>query len=305
MRAFLASLLVSSSLCALASPARGDEATDEPDQPTELGHEQPSSGAGPTSSEEPRAPDSTRAGKLTPGPASSAREAPSPRPPDAVEPTSQEVEARAEYLRGDHLYLEGDYAGALGAFERAYNLSGRIEMLFNMANAHERLGNYAQASMALRSYIPHAHPDSRQALEKRAARCDELARAQKEALRASAPPPPPDKRSIPIARAVGFGLTGLGVVSLGVGAAFGAMALDQRGQLDALCESSEGGRLCTEQAAPVLEKDATFSAVADVAFVCGAVATIAGVYLIIDSRETGKELRVSATPGGLQLGGRF
>ncbi len=176
-------------------------------------------------------------------------------------------------------------------------------MLFNLANAYERLGKYAQASVALRGYIPHADPAHQEVLEKRAARLEERAASEK------TPPPagaPVDAQpSIPVARAVGYGMSGLGALGLALGAGFGIIALEQRSQLDELCQTGAAGRLCDSSAQPLLEKDATFSALADASFIVGGIATALGVYLVIDARPHGEDVSLRIGPGSLHLGGSF
>jgi hypothetical protein len=55
----------------------------------------------------------------------------------------------------------------------------------------------------------------------------------------------------------------------------------------------------------MLEKDATFSTVADISFVVGGLATAAGVYLILDSKPQGQEVTAHLGPSSLWLRGRF
>ena len=72
----------------------------------------------------------------------------------ATEATDQS--ARELYLRGDRLYAEGDYEGAVEAFEQAYQLSQRTGLLYNLANTYERLGRHEEALRALRAFVPEA-----------------------------------------------------------------------------------------------------------------------------------------------------
>src|SRR5687767_7995392 len=78
-----------------------------------------------------------------------------------------EVEARRLFREGDKLYAEGDYEGAVTAFEKAYELSRKEALKYNLANAYERLGRYEAALAALRDYLPHAKPEEQDAVRRR------------------------------------------------------------------------------------------------------------------------------------------
>lgn len=219
---------------------------------------------------------------------------------------SDEEAARAAFRRGDQLFLEGDYEGAVQAFQEAYAASGRIEMLFNLANAHERLGNYSEAAVALRGYIPHAPARQREALERRLERFERRAKQ----ARATPPPPPaseqaPQGSTILVQRAAGIGLIGLGVASLAVGTGFALSALDARSSLGGQCQEGAAGRLCPLAAEPLLARDQSHSLVADVAFVAGALAGAVGIVLVLDSADDGKEAHVGLGPSSAFLGGTF
>lgn len=217
--------------------------------------------------------------------------------------TLQEIQARAAFQRGDQLYLEGDYSGAVRAFEEAYALSGRIEMLFNLANAHERLGNYAEATVALRGYIPHSPESQREALEKRLKRFEALvAQKQAAALEAEAA-----AKEFPVDRAIGIGLLTLGGAGIITGTAFAISAAGARSDLEDICVEGTQGRLCPAEAESLLNRDKTYSLVADLSFIAGAALTASGLYLVIRSGkdDEGGEIRASAAPGGLLIGGNF
>lgn len=215
--------------------------------------------------------------------------------------SEDEQRARDAFRRGDQLYLEGDYSGAVKAFEEAYALSGRIEMLFNLANTFERLGNYSAASVALRGYIPHSPPAQRAALEKRLERFEQLAQdkelADENAHKAS--------QEFPVRQTVGIGLLTLGGAALITGTAFAISDGKTRKNLDEICVEGELGRLCPEDAEMDLQQDKTYSIVADVSFAAGAILTAAGLYVVLHRSDETGEVRATATPGGFLIGGKF
>lgn len=62
---------------------------------------------------------------------------------------AQRGEARWRFDRGIALYNEGDYAGALIEFERAYRLTGHDAVRFNIGLVHAKLGDSVAAVEAL------------------------------------------------------------------------------------------------------------------------------------------------------------
>ncbi len=227
------------------------------------------------------------------------------------EPVDSELEARAAFHRGDRLYLEGDYEGAVKAFEEAYALSGRIEMLFNLANAHERLGNYDKASVALRGYIPHSPASTRAALEKRLDRFEELATKRQQKAEKTAEVVKELKenpRPFPLERTVGIGLLTLGSAAVLTGTGFGISALGARAKLNDACETGASGRLCPPDAQEDLNRDRAHSTVADVAILSGLVGATIGTVLIVHSKnkEARKlDLEIEVGAGNIRLGGSF
>ncbi len=239
------------------------------------------------------------------------RTTPPPQSSSAPGGDDSEREARAAFLEGDRLYLEGDYEGAVEAFQLAYSLSGRIEMLFNLANAHERLGQYERASVALRGYIPHSAPEHRPALERRLARFEDRAseRRQKEEKTAEVVKELKENpQPFPVERTVGIGLLTLGGASIVTGAAFGISALNARSTLKESCEDGSSGRLCSPDADKYLERDRAHSTVADVAVLAGVVGVTVGTVFLIRSKRKEKQkldIDVGVGPSRLSLEGRF
>lgn len=81
-------------------------------------------------------------------------------------------------------------------------------------------------------------------------------------------------------RVAGWITAGAGVAAIGVGAAFGVIALDQQSQSDALCPTDN---TCTPEGVQ-LSKDANTSAwVANISIGAGLVAVAVGTYLILTS----------------------
>lgn len=302
---------------ALGADASAEKASPSPDEETRAAEKSKADGDGSAEENEdespPRAPQpDSPEDEPTPDASEPSRKSAVPEPVD-----TSEQEAREAFLEGDRLYLEGDYAGAVEAFQRAYSLSGRIEMLFNLANAHERLGNYARASVALRGYIPHSPPEHRPALERRLARFEERAkqRRQKEEKTAEVVKDLKENpRPFPIERSVGIGLLTLGGASIVTGAGFGISALSARSNLNESCEDGATGRLCSLDAQKDLDRDRAHSTVADVTILAGVVGVTVGTVFLIRSKRKEKheqeqdldlKLDVGLGPGHVSLGGTF
>jgi tetratricopeptide (TPR) repeat protein len=106
--------------------------------------------------------------------------------------------ARRHFDSGVAYLEESDYDNALKAFQKAYELSKRPEILLNIATVHERQGALPSAVAALKGYLE-ASPQGEhvetvklriQNLEKRLQEQDKAKAAESGPAPAAAPPPP-------------------------------------------------------------------------------------------------------------------
>jgi tetratricopeptide (TPR) repeat protein len=246
-----------------------------------------------------------------------------------------DAEARRLFKEGDKLYAEGDYEGAVRAFEKAYELSKQPALKYNLANAYERLARYEEALRALKEYEPHAGADERDVVKRRLAKLQERAEQQQaeKANRATgdqapaqpapssepAPVAPNEQPSPPSASldaasptpVLGYVLVGVGALGVGAGAFFGVRALSTKSDAEQLCNESSGTRRCPASASDALSSNTRNAVIADVSIGVGLVAAAVGTYLIIKSKsarsETTAQLRAGAGPqgGALSLTGTF
>jgi tetratricopeptide (TPR) repeat protein len=139
--------------------------------------------------------------------------------------------ARRHFDSGAAYLEESDYENALKAFQKAYDLSKRPEILLNIATVQERRGELATAITALKDYLAAAPASPRadttrlriQNLEKRLADSDPSPSPPPTAAPASppaaAPPPLPPPPAPPPAQPnylpayLAFGAGGLGAVT--------------------------------------------------------------------------------------------
>lgn len=114
-------------------------------------HAQPRPGA-------PQRPASASASASAAPPASAASASSSSAIPKApANPSPQDLtKAKAVFGAGGRAFDQGDFAGAIQAFEQAYTLSGRPSVLFSLAQAHRKrfvdLGAPADRDAALELY---------------------------------------------------------------------------------------------------------------------------------------------------------
>lgn len=105
--------------------------------------------------------------------------------------------ARRHFDSGVAYLEESDYDSALKAFQKAYDLSKRPEILLNVATVHERRSDLASAVAALKGYLEAAPQGEHvetvklriQNLEKRISEQDKAKAAESSPNVAPAPPP--------------------------------------------------------------------------------------------------------------------
>lgn len=110
-------------------------------------------------------------------------------------------------------------------------------------------------------------------------------------------------------RRLGWGLVAAGGAALAAGTYFGLQALSARDEADRACASGGAANRCWATANQSLDRDRRWSVAADVAFVSGALAAGAGLYLLL-RRGPGEatataQLVPMPSGGGAQLAGRF
>ncbi len=84
------------------------------------------------------------------------------------QPAETDSEARGLFQAGRAAFDGGRFEEALGYFERAYELSGRAQMLYNIGHAAERIRNDERALEAFEEYLQRVpDTDSRASIEAR------------------------------------------------------------------------------------------------------------------------------------------
>lgn len=247
----------------------------------------------------------------------------------ATEQSQGDLEARRLFKEGDRLYAEGDYEGAVQAFEKAFELSKQPALKYNLANAYERLARYEEALAALKDYEAHAAADERDVLKRRMGKLQERAdqqKADRERAAATGEVPAAQAESTPVSEApatstsvstdeptpiLGYVLVGVGAVGVGVGAFFGIQALGSKSDAEQACPEAGGTRRCPSSASDALSTNSRDALLADIGIGVGLVAAAVGTYFIVKSPSSQSsataKIRATAGPQGgkLSLVGTF
>jgi len=254
-----------------------------------------------------------------------------------TEKAAADQRARELFLKADAAYAEGRYEEALGAFQEAYDLSGRPQLLFNISNSLERLGRYQEAVDALEKYLSSGKAKDRDVVQKRLTNLkkrveeqkkeqeklakeeeekrqrEEAERKRKQAAQGDGvgrpreqPLEPAPTRSAPV---VPWLLLAGGTAVFATGVVFGVMTLGARSEADERCKGTPAGRLCDAEARSALDREQTFGLIADIGMVSGVLLAGIGTYLLVTDKpdEPYMKVGVRAHPGGggIQVGGAF
>lgn len=152
--------------------------------------------------------------------------------------SAQDAEARTAFEGAVAAFNDGDYESALVFFRRAYDLSGRAELLYNMGQCADRLRRDDEAIEAFEAYLD-AAPDAPnagtvrsrlahlQAAQRRAP--EAVPTPEETAVRSEAEASPPERREEPFQAAAeedsGLSSGAIWGIALGSVAAVGAAVL--------------------------------------------------------------------------------
>jgi tetratricopeptide (TPR) repeat protein len=189
------------------------------------------------------------------------------------------------------LYKEGRFSESVAAYSRAYELTGSSVILFNIANIYDRkmreldlaadyYRRYLRTSDAAPDLVRKAN-DRLDALKQQAA---PLPQKSVSAGQTPAPAAPPPDSVDPVWRTTGLVVGGLGIVSLGVSAAFALQAKGKSDDSDKYCT----GERCTDPRGPALAEDATTAAnVSTITFGAGLLVLAGGALLYFAGPSSG------------------
>lgn len=224
--------------------------------------------------------------------------------------------ARAYFVLGRSAYDAGDYVEAIEQFGRAYELSGRADLLFNLYQAHHRGGNLEEAVDYLERYLEQGSPDDlqrgtlterlsnlrRERDERREAeaeaerrRLEELERTRRQAAEDASNP-------VRTGGIVVLGIAGAAVAGFGL---FAGLALKEDNDLADSC-GADAGRFCSGGDVGRLQ---TLSRAADVSLGLAGAALITGVIMVVVGKPSSESVTVDASldprSAGLRVRGTF
>lgn len=225
--------------------------------------------------------------------------------------TSDEL-ARRHFESGVAYLEESDYDSAVTAFQKAYDLSKRPEILLNLATVHERRGDLPSAIAALRAYLAAApageHAEAVklrvQNIEKR---LEEQEKAKSAPEPAPAPPPPAPAKAAPSkvvappapaqsgpSRLPAFISLGVGGLLAGGAVATGVIAKAKYDDAEDTC-----GHACTSAE---VSSSRTFAMTSTVLTGAAALGIGLGVVLLLTTPESETELARGAPHWDVALG---
>ncbi len=216
----------------------------------------------------------------------------------AASDADKDEAARKLFELGNNRYKEGRYVEAIEAFEEAYRLSERPELLFNLANANERMGNLKAAIRHLEAYRESAPEDEIQMVDRRLEGLRERAGTNEKPIEPT-PDPSPTGGPTPVpgptpdpfvpsdpndedegtsaATATGAVLLAVGGAGLIVGVVGGSLALSARSEADDNCAAG----LCNAEGTDANDRDGSLSLGADLTLVFGGALAVGGIIALI------------------------
>lgn len=224
----------------------------------------------------------------------------------ASDPAAQE-RARRHFEAGSSHYDAGSYEDALREFERAYELSGRPQLLYNLSLCHRNLNQLEQSLSFLVRYLQEVEDiPNRSILEARVRNLEARIARRGSGTSTATRADPPAAREAP-ASAQGGGLNagaiaGFSIAAAGlVGAAvFGGLTLAEDADLDAACSPNCGD----------VSQLQGFALATDISFaVALAGATVGLIFLIAGGGESNAQASVvpwvAPASGGVAAQGVF
>lgn len=238
-----------------------------------------------------------------------------------AQPSQGPSEFDKRVQEGMERYNGGDYAKAVEAFEAAYALDPRPELIYNVARSYEKALLRDEAITAYERFVE--LPGTTAALRTKALDSLTALRRERQALaRASAATRDPSPAPLPpraaasalseparpgIDRTLEWALIGGGAAIAGAGLVFGILALDSQSKLDE-AQSPTNPNRDLNQLESLSDETETRALVADVLFGVGAASALTGIVLFLARGDKGGN--VTLTPalhsgGGLVLSGSF
>lgn len=215
----------------------------------------------------------------------------------APAPASPEDDAAAWYERAETEWGNGDSRAARRSMQRAYELSGRPELLFNLGHLSRELGECEPALEFYRGYLDRVE---------NAPRAAEARRAVQELQATCAPPPAPppilparvdDPGYWSTSRIAGWSALSLGATAAAGAVYFAISAARAERNLESLDDASSGGAVPWDESARDRQREGERAATLGRVFGVSAIALIVGgAFLVV------ADPRPSTAPPSVSVG---
>ncbi len=211
-------------------------------------------------------------------------------------PAEARAQAKKYFDQGALDYTQGNYEGAVEAWQKSYDLSKEPLIFENLGNAYERLGKPKEARAALSKWREVAPPEEHVILDRRIKNLDvRIAREDADALRKKQEDEAVQKKlsrinsntgqnetpSGPAFSIPGVIVGGVGVVAIIAGVAVDGVASSKRPDKATVCKKSGTSQLCLESAKSDISSSNTMAIAGDVTWIIGAAAVAAGGVLLL------------------------
>jgi tetratricopeptide (TPR) repeat protein len=232
----------------------------------------------------------------------------------------KKLEAESAYKRGQALYMKDDYEGAAKQFKAAYDLDPDPVYLFNIAQAMRLANKCADASAYYKRFLVEAKKAPNEEVVKQyIVEVDECAK-QQEPPKVEPPPveqtpepivqpPAEEQRSGGTKRLIGYGVTGFGAVSLGLGFYFMTRVSHWETVANDACPggSCEWNQTAIDDRTDADKHGKRAEKLMVGGWIVGAAAVGAGVYLILTGgpRAESSSIAITPTSNGAMISGSF
>ena len=218
---------------------------------------------------------------------------------------SDRIQAKTLYDDGRRQFESGFYDRAIRAWEEAYVISQKAEILHNIAVAHEKLGQLEQSIHYLERYRSYAPLDEQIILDRRILVLERLQQEralQNQRLNEVTLATPPSRPSIQWSTVSLFG-TGFAATTAGV--VLGVNARNARNAAQEYCRDWDAETICSTAAQESLLRQKRFALGADLSFGMAAIATATGVVLVMKKTPLASSLHLRIQPQSIHMEGRF
>gem|GEM_PF-5513523 len=209
--------------------------------------------------------------------------------------------AKQAYQYGKQMYDEAEYEEAIQAFQRAYDISPKHQLLFNIAMAYRMNDELELARTYFEQYQKHCNDEeylqAQVHIEKIEKTLDERQKEEEERILAEEAlrePKPPADRLPPWVIPSVWGVSAIGV---GTGLFFGIESQSKTALLEPMCSKN----LCMNSASPIMDGVRQDAMIADIAYGIGLAAMSTALWLQISQSQT----QLSVTSNRIILQGEF